>query len=147
MRHSWGYLARINTFSLLISVVTVAISLIWMILILDDILRYWQNCKSLQLLCITQSLGLAHFHIIIILITDQLVISQHITAVYAGLLPVIRDINNAVLLITGNHHDLAGGDVGPEDPVGLHDSGPTIINYHDQSEMWTIKSRMSNLYK
>ena len=138
MRCRWNYFARINTLSLVISVVTVAISLIWMILILDDITRYWQNCKSFELLCVNLSLGLAHFHIIIIIITDQVVISQDVTTVYDGLLPVVRDLNDLVLLVRRNHHDLTRGDVGPVDPIGLHYGCSVIIHYRDfQSEMWT----------
>ena len=115
-----------------------------MILILDDILRYWQNCKSLEPLGVTKSLSLAHFHVIVILITDKFIISQHIAAVNAGLCSLIGYLNDIVLLITRNDHDLTGRDVDPVHPVGLHDSCPIIrniiINYHDQqSEMWTIQ--------
>ena len=147
MRCRWNYFARINTFSLVISVVTVAISLIRMILILGDILQYWQNCKSLELPCVTQSLGLAHFHVIIILVTDQVIICQSITTVYAGLFPLIRDLNDLVLLLTRNDHDLTRSDVGPVDTIGLHYSCSVIINYQDfLSERWAIKPRISSLY-
>ena len=67
--------AGIDTFFLISSVVTVAISLIWIILILDDILRYRQNCKSLKLLPVTDSPGVAPHHVVIVVITDQLILS------------------------------------------------------------------------
>ena len=118
-----SYLARINTFILITSIVTVAISLIWIILILDDILQYWQNCKSLKLLSVTDSSAIARLHIIIIFITDQLIISQHITAVHHNLFlltlfpSLVCDVYEVILFMTRNHQDLAGGDVCPVDTV------------------------------
>ena len=100
---------------------TVAISLIWIILILDDILQYWQDCKSLKLLSVTDSSAVTPLHIMIIIITDQFIISQHVTTVHYNLFlgrPLVGSaVNKVVLSITRNDQDLAGGDVGPVDTI------------------------------